>query len=62
MVARIKDLGRIELGTLRTRVLRVAALGRINKGDADNIVEMIDKLDAYIIRMEEYPDKESSLW
>ena len=63
MVARLKERGRDELASFRARVLRVAALGRISKGDADHIVAKIDELDAFIIRMYETPDEsERSLW
>ena len=56
MVARLKDRGRDDLATFRARVLRLAALGRISKGDADHIVARVDELDAYIIKMQESPD------
>jgi hypothetical protein len=63
MVARLKDRGRDDLATFRARVLRLAALGRISKSDADHIVERIDELDAFIIKMSETPDtKERLLW
>jgi hypothetical protein len=63
MVARLKDRGRDDLAGFRARVLRLAALGRISKGDADHIVDMVDELDAFIIKMQETPDeKERLLW
>jgi hypothetical protein len=62
MVARVKDLGLLELRTFKSRVLRVAGLGRISKGDADNLINMINQIEAYVIRMPETPDKESRLW
>ena len=63
MVARLKERGRIELASFRARVLRLAALGRISKGDADHIVTIIDELDAFVIKMAEIPDtKERLLW
>ena len=56
-------MGLEELKTFRRRVLRVAALGRISKGDADNLVAMTDEIEAYVIRMPEKPDeKERLLW
>jgi hypothetical protein len=59
----VKELGLEELKTFRRRVLRVAALGRISKGDADNLVAMTDEIEAYVIRMPEKPDeKERLLW
>lgn len=62
MVARLKDRGREELAAFKSRVLRVAALGRISKGDADYIIDLVDQIEAYIIRMPEKPDREASLW
>jgi hypothetical protein len=63
MVARLKDRGRDDLATFRARVLRLAALGRIAKSDADHLVEKVDELDAFIIKMSESPDtKERLLW
>jgi hypothetical protein len=62
MVARIKELGMSELKSFRARVLRVAGLGRIAKADAVNLIDMVDKIEAYIIRMSEKPDRESELW
>jgi len=41
--------------------LRLAALGRIAKSDADYIVERVDELDAYIIKMSEQPDTRERL-
>ena len=63
MVARVKELGLEELKTFKRRVLRVAALGRIAKGDADNLIDMVDRIEAYVIRMPEKPDeRERALW
>jgi hypothetical protein len=63
MVARLKQRGRDDLAILRARVLRLAALGRISKSDADHIVDLVDEIDAFIIKMRETPDeKERSLW
>jgi hypothetical protein len=61
MVARLKDRGRDDLATFRARVLRLAALGRIAKSDADYIVERVDEIDAYIIKMSEQPDTRERL-
>jgi hypothetical protein len=61
MVARLKERGRDDLAGLRARVLRLAALGRIAKGDADHIVDKIDELDAFIIKMYETPDERERL-
>jgi hypothetical protein len=63
MVARLKDRGREDLAIFRARVLRLAGLGRISKGDASYLVDKVDELDAFIIRMNETPDtKERLLW
>jgi len=61
MVARLKERGRDELSSFRARVLRLAALGRISKGDADYIVGKVDELDAFIIKMREIPDEMEKL-
>jgi hypothetical protein len=61
MVARLKERGRDELASFRARVLRLAALGRISKYDADFIVERIDELDAFVIKMHETPDERERL-
>jgi hypothetical protein len=63
MVARLKDRGRDDLATFRARVLRLAALGRIAKSDADHLVTKVDEIDAFVIKMQEKPDeKERLLW
>lgn len=61
MVARLKERGRDELASFRARVLRLAALNRISKGDADHIVARIDELDAFVIKMQETPDEKERL-
>lgn len=58
MVARLKDKGRLELKSFKTRVLRQAALGRIGQTDANNLVGMVNELDAYVCKMEEKPNLE----
>jgi hypothetical protein len=58
IVARLKDTGRQEIKAFKQRVLRIAGLGRISKGDADYLVDLADKIDAHIIRMTEKPDHE----
>lgn len=55
MVARMKTKGIQEIRTLRKRALQLASLRRINKGDADNVVKMLDDLEAYIVKMPEKP-------
>lgn len=64
MVARLKDAGREELSKFKSRVLRVAGLNRISKGDADFIIAKVDEIDAHIIKMTEKPenDKERRPW
>jgi hypothetical protein len=58
MVARLKDKGTDELSSFKTRVLRLAALKRISQADASNLVRMVNELEAYVIRMDEKPNKE----
>ena len=58
MVARLKDKGRLELKSFKSRVLRQAALGRIAQTDANNLVGMVNELDAYVCRMDEKPNLE----
>lgn len=53
MAGSLKDMGIKELGALKKRVNRQYTLGRINKGDRDNLVTKIDDLEAYIIKMPE---------
>jgi hypothetical protein len=62
MVARLKDTGRVELAKFKGRVLKVAGLGRIAKGDADFIIEKVDEIDAHIIKMHEKPDYERKMF
>lgn len=62
MVARLKDAGRQEIKAFKSRVLRVAGLGRIAKGDADYLVDLADQIDAHIIRMAERPDHERKMF
>jgi hypothetical protein len=58
MVARLKDKGANELASFKTRVLRLAALKRISQADASNLVRMVNEIDAYVIKMDEKPNKE----
>lgn len=58
VVARLKDKAPNELNIIKTRALRLAALRRISKADADNIVRMVDELAAYIGSMDEKPHHE----
>ena len=58
MVARLKDKGRLELKSFKTRGLREAALGRIGKADADWLVDSINEIDAFVCKMDEKPNLE----
>ena len=53
MVARIKDKGSRELHNFKKRVLQVAALGRIDKSDADWLVEKTEEMERYLGEMDE---------
>lgn len=53
MAAALKGKGIDEIDALKKRVRRQYALGRITKGDNDNLLRMLDDLEAYVIRMPE---------
>lgn len=53
MVKAIKYRAPKELGSLRKRVLRVQALGRVSPADADKVIKKIDDLEKTIDRIEE---------
>ena len=53
MAGSLKTLGLEELSKLRKRVLRQHQLGRISRGDKNNLVAKLDDIEAYIIRMPE---------
>lgn len=53
MARGLKDLGLKELASLKKRVLRQHTLGRIDRGDKDNLIAKIDEIEAYIIKMPE---------
>jgi len=53
MAGSLKTMGLEELSKLRKRVLRQHSLGRITRGDKDNLVEKLDDVEAYIIKMRE---------
>lgn len=53
MVRAIKYRAPKELESLRKRVLRVLALGRITKEDADRVINKIDDLEKVIDRIDE---------
>jgi hypothetical protein len=58
VVARVKDRGLIELGHFKSRVLRQKALNRIKGADADWLINKVEEVERYIIRMDEAPFKE----
>jgi hypothetical protein len=58
IVARVKDRGLIELGHFKSRVLRQKALNRIKGVDADWLINKVEEVERYIIRMDEAPFKE----
>lgn len=53
MARSIKTRGASELMSLKRRVIRQYALGRIYKTDHDRLIGDIDKLEAYIVNMRE---------
>ena len=57
MAGSLKTLGVKELSSLRKRVLRQHQLGRISRGDKDNLIAKCDDLEAYIIKMPEGKQK-----
>lgn len=53
MAGSLKTLGLEELSLLRKRVLRQHQLGRISRGDKENLIAKIDDVEAYIVKMKE---------
>lgn len=53
MVRAIKQRAPKELESLRKRVLRILALGRISKEDADRVINKISDLEDTIERIDE---------
>ena len=53
MAGNLKTLGLEELNRLKRRVLRQHQLGRISRGDKDLLVDKLDDVEAFIIRMRE---------
>lgn len=53
MAGSLKTIGLEELSKLRKRVLRQHQLGRISRGDKENLVAKLDDVEAYIIKMKE---------
>lgn len=53
MVRAIKQRAPRELESLRKRVLRILALGRISKEDADRVISKISDLEDTIDRIDE---------
>jgi hypothetical protein len=62
MALRLKDKGREELAAVKVRVKRQYALDKISKGDADWLIARIDEIDAHIIKMNEAPEIERSMF
>lgn len=58
MVARIKDKGRMELSSFRSRVLRQQSMGRISKADADWLVDKVNEIERRVSTMNERPERE----
>lgn len=53
MAGSLKTIGLEELSRLRKRVLRQHQLGRISRGDKENLIEKMDDVEAYIVKMRE---------
>lgn len=53
MVRSIKQRAPRELESVRKRTLRILALGRISKEDADRVINKIEDLEKVIERIEE---------
>ena len=54
MARGLKDYGLDkELKPFKQRVLRQLTLGKISKGDCDNLIAKIDDIEAYVLRMQE---------
>lgn len=65
MAAGLKTKGVAALRDLRKRIVRQHGLQRISRPDHDNLIRMVDELEAYIVKMEENsPDIERmrNLW
>lgn len=57
MAGSLKTLGLEELSKLKKRVLRQHQLGRISRGDKENLITKIDDVEAYIVKMKEGKDR-----
>ena len=53
MAGSLKTLGLEEISRFRKRVLRQHQLGRIDRGDKENLVRKIDDIEAYVLKMRE---------
>lgn len=65
MAVGLKTKGREEVLALKRRVLRQFTLGRIGRKDKENLIQLLDDLDAYIIKLvESDPNQEEdeTLW
>ena len=58
MARSLKDAGMEELSGLKRRVNRQHALQRIHRSDRDELVELIDQIEAKIVSMDEKEERE----
>lgn len=58
MARGLKTRGTAELATLRRRIARQLALGRIFKVDHDYLIDLTNKMEARIVSMHETDDQE----
>ncbi len=54
MARPLKDAGMREVGSLRRRVRRQLALGRVLPQDAAYLIDLLDKVEARIVQMQEF--------
>lgn len=58
MARSLQTRGLDDITSVKKRAERQRALGRISRQDCDWIVDHLDELSAYIVRMDEKDDKE----
>lgn len=61
MARSIKDAGLEELGSIKKRVNRQHTLERISRSTRDDLIDMIDELETYIVNMDEKQEREGGL-
>lgn len=61
MARSLKDAGLEELLALKKRVNRQHALERIPRSSRDDLIDMIDGLETYIVNMDEKQEREGGL-